>query len=69
MDIYERLDKLLAERNISRRRLAIDAKIPPSTLQSALARKRGLTIENLVEIALALDMDVCQLLSVSVPTE
>lgn len=51
MDIYDKIDELLSKNKISRRKLAIDLGIPPSTLQSMMARKSGLSTELLKQIA------------------
>lgn len=48
MGISERIDLLLAEKKMSRRKLAIMAGIPPSSLQSAMQRKGSMTV-NMVE--------------------
>lgn len=48
MGTSERIDLLLAEKKMSRRKLAIIAGIPPSSLQSAMQRKGNMTV-NMVE--------------------
>jgi len=58
MTIFERIDQILSERNMSRRQLATLAKIPPSSLQSAMERKRNMTLEMSESIANALETDV-----------
>lgn len=54
MDISDRIDKLLKERGISRRKLAILAEVPPSSFQSAMERGGNMTTEMLQKIAHAL---------------
>ncbi len=62
MTIYDRIEQQLKSRNMSRRKLAMLAGIPPATLNTALARKAGLSPENIVKIAQALDVDANVLL-------
>ena len=54
LDISDRIDKLLKERGISRRKLAILAEVPPSSFQSAMERGGNMTTEMLQKIAHAL---------------
>lgn len=54
MDVYESIDRELERQGKSRRKLALDAKIPPSTFQSMMERKRGMSIETLQKLADAL---------------
>ena len=56
------IDAFLRQRGKSRRQLAIEAGIPPSTLQSALERKRTFSVEMLQKIAAALECDVKDLI-------
>lgn len=56
MDIYENIDKELSKQGKSRRKLAIEAGIPPSTFQSMMERRRGLSVENLRKIAEVLNL-------------
>lgn len=56
MDIYENIDRELAKQGKSRRKLAIEAGIPPSTFQSMMERRRGLSVENLRKIADVLNL-------------
>lgn len=51
MTTTERIDGILNACGMSRRQLAIEANIPPSSLQSAMARGRNMTIEMLLAIA------------------
>ena len=62
MDIYNKLDDILKNRGMSRRQLANDAGIPPTTLQSVFARKKNMTIEMLLNIAKVLNVDIITLL-------
>lgn len=57
MDIYENIDKELSKQGKSRRKLAIEAGIPPSTFQSMMERRRGLSVENLRKIAEVLNLN------------
>jgi transcriptional regulator with XRE-family HTH domain len=66
MNLYDRIDNIIKERNTSRRQLAIKAGIPIGTLQSALTRKRNITVEQVQRIATALDMDIGTLMRVEV---
>lgn len=56
MNIYDKVDKLLKERGMSRRKLALEARIPPSTFQSTMERRRGMTVESIYKISTALGM-------------
>ena len=56
MSLYDRIDAILTARKMSRRQLAIKANIAPSTLQSAMVRRRNMTIEMVDKIAKALDV-------------
>ncbi|MEG0944619.1 MAG: helix-turn-helix transcriptional regulator [Angelakisella sp.] len=58
MDIYSKIDELLAEKQMSRRKMAQLLEIAPSTFQSMMMRKRGLTFENAVKIAEVLGVSV-----------
>lgn len=58
MSETERIDALLKERGMSRRRLAKKANIPPSTLQSAMERGKNISVEMLSQIADALDVSL-----------
>lgn len=62
MDIYDRIDDILKEKNLSRRKLAIMAGIPPTTLQSAFSRKTvNLPVDTIKRIADALGVPVSDL--------
>ena len=68
-DIYFRIDKLLQEKKMSRRKLATLAGIRPTTLQSAFARRsKGLTLDYLQNIANVLSVSVDYLLAVEEDT-
>ena len=58
MTVIERIDALLKERGMSRRRLAKKANIPPSTLQSAMERGKNISVDMLSQIADALDVSL-----------
>lgn len=62
MNPTERIDALLAERGMSRRQLAMQANIPPSSFQSAMSRGKNMTIEMLQSVADALDVPIEALL-------
>ena len=62
MDISDRIDKLLKERGISRRKLAILAEVPPSSFQSAMERGGNMTTEMLQKIAHALGVPASYLM-------
>ena len=63
MTTCELIDKILKEKNWSRRKLAIKAEIPPSSLQSAMQRNTTLSVDMLVKIANALKVDIYELLT------
>lgn len=68
MDMYDRIDELLKEKNISRRKLAIMAGVPPTTLQSAFSRKTvNLSHDTIKKIADALGVPVADLAGWSYP--
>ena len=54
----ERIDQILSEIKMSRRQLALKAGIAPSTLQSAMQRNKGLSLEILFKISEVLGYDV-----------
>ena len=56
MTSAEKIDLIIKEKGLSRRKVAIMAGIPPSTLQSALERNRNIATEMLEKIAHALDV-------------
>lgn len=61
MTSAEKIDSIIKEKGLSRRKVAMMANIPPSTLQSALERNKNITIEMLEKIANALDVPVFSL--------
>jgi DNA-binding Xre family transcriptional regulator len=63
MDIYEKIETLLSERNWSRRQLAIKAGISPATLNSAFAnRYKKFSYQTLTKICDALDIETWELI-------
>lgn len=58
MTVCERIDSVLKERGMSRRKLAERANIPPSSLQSALSRNTGLSLDMLLPISDVLGLSV-----------
>lgn len=65
MTVTERIDTVLKEKGMSRRQLAIDANIPTSSLQAAMARGRNMTIEMLMAVAGTLNISTDYLLGLS----
>lgn len=65
MTVTERIDAVLKEKGMSRRQLAIDSNIPPSSLQAAMARGRNMTVEMLMAVADALGVSTDFLLGLS----
>ena len=61
MTIYEKIDSILAQKKMSRRKLAQKAGILVGTLSTAYSRQTNLKYETLVKIATALDMDLFDL--------
>ena len=57
MTTSEIIDRYLKEKNMSRRQLAKKAKIPPSSLQSAMERDGKMSFEMIRKIAEVLDVD------------
>lgn len=53
--LYQRIDELLAENNMSRRQLAKAIGVPPTTLQSAFEKKSNIPIERLRKILAVLN--------------
>jgi len=62
MDVYDRIDRLIKEKGISRRKAAQRAGIPPATLNTAITRKRGLSASAVSSLAKTLDVDATFLL-------
>ena len=69
MTTVQRIDYILHSRGMSRRQLAISAKIPPSSLQSAMTRGKSMTIDMLLSIADALDVDPYSLMDFDTASE
>lgn len=65
----ERIDALLRDRGMSRRKLAIQAGVPMSTLQCALARNGNLSLDILLPISDALGVSVQYLAGADEPPE
>lgn len=65
MTVTDRIDAVLKAKGVSRRQLAIDANIPTSSLQAAMARGRNMTVEMLMAVADALDVSTDYLLGLS----
>lgn len=58
MTAAQKIEKILKDRGLSRRQLAISAKIPPSTLQSALERNKEIPLSMLSSVADALGVNI-----------
>ena len=59
MDVYDRLNGLLAEKRITKRKLSIDLQIPYSTLASMFQRRSmSVDIETIKKIASYLDTTI-----------
>ena len=69
METYENIDRELEKRGLSRRKLAIAIDVPPSTFQSMMERKRGMTVELLKKIAEALGVSVYSLADFDLASE
>lgn len=61
MTVCERIDNILREKGMSRRKLAIKAGIAPSSLQSAMARNGSLSYDMLIPISNALSIPIYEL--------
>lgn len=57
LTVCERIDDILKSRKMSRRQLAIQAGIPPSSLQSAMERNKGISLNMLFSISDVLGVD------------
>lgn len=62
LNIFDRIDAWLAENNVSRRKLAIMAGLPPSSLQSALTRRKKLSYDTLDALSRAMGVTADSLL-------
>lgn len=69
METYENIDKELAKRELSRRKLASAVGIPPSTFQSMMERKRGITLELLKRISDFLGVSIYSLAGFDLASE
>lgn len=69
METYENIDRELEKRGMSRRKLAISIGVPPSTFQSMMERKGGITLELLKKIADALGMSIYSLADFDLASE
>lgn len=69
MTAAERIDAILRDRKMSRRRLASEAYVSPSTLQCALARGGGLSLDLLIPISKVLNVSVEYLSGADEPPE
>lgn len=69
MTTAERIDAILRDRKMSRRRLASDAHVSPSTLQCALARGGDLSLDLLLPISNVLNVSVEYLSGADEPPE
>lgn len=58
MTVCKRIDTILKERGMSRRKLALMAGIAPSSFQSAMARNRSLSLDMLIPISDVLGVSV-----------
>lgn len=58
MSVYDKIDEILRELNMSRRQLALKIGVPPSTLASSFSRQAGISAQTLIKIASALDKNV-----------
>lgn len=62
MNIAENIDSILLEKKWSRRKLAQEAGIPPSTLQSAMERNKDYSIVTLQKISEVLNVSILELM-------
>ena len=69
MTTAERIDAILRDRKMSRRRLASEAHVSPSTLQCALARGGDLSLDLLLPISNVLNVSVEYLSGADEPPE
>lgn len=69
METYENIDRELEKRKMSRRKLAISIGIPPSTFQSMMERKRGITLELLKRISEFLGVSIYSLAGFDLASE
>ena len=69
MTTAEKIDYIIKQKGLSRRKVAQMANIPPSTLQSALERNKNITIEMLEKIAGALNVPFFSLMVPQIPDD
>ena len=62
MTTAEQIDALIKERGLSRRQLAIDAEIPPSSLQPAIERNKNIPFQMLEKIVSTLGISIFEVL-------
>lgn len=63
MDFYENLDRILAEKHMSRRQMALQAGISESTISAAFRRRTAkFSAENIIKIASTLNVPIDQLI-------
>lgn len=62
MTIANKIDSILQEKHMSRRKLAQKAGVPPSSFQSAMERGGDMPVSTLQKIAAALEIDAFELL-------
>lgn len=60
--VYNKIDELLAQKNISRRQLAKAIDVPPTTMQSAFEKKSNISIGRLKRICAFLNVRIDELL-------
>lgn len=65
MTVCERIDSILKERGISRRKLALSARISPSSFQTAMARNTTISYDMLIPISNVLQVPVYELMGYS----
>lgn len=63
MDFYENLDRILAEKHMSRRQMALQAGISESTISAAFRRRTAkFSAENIIKIASTLNVPLDRLI-------
>lgn len=65
MTVCERIDSILKDRGISRRKLALSAGISPSSFQTAMARNTTISYDMLIPISNVLQVPVYELMGYS----
>ena len=69
MTTCERIDSILKERGISRRKLALAAGISPSSFQTAMARNTTISYDMLIPISKVLQIPVYELMGYSLKND